>query len=66
MKYLHSMIRVADPKATLAFFCDGLGFKEVRRIESEQGRFTLIFLAAPEDTARCISEQAGLSVRLNG
>jgi lactoylglutathione lyase len=44
-KYLHSMIRVTDPEATVAFF--GLiGLKEVRRFDSEQGRFTLIFLAA--------------------
>jgi lactoylglutathione lyase len=48
MIYLHTMIRVADPDATIRFF-DLLGLKEVRRIESEQGRFTLIFLATPED-----------------
>jgi lactoylglutathione lyase len=60
MKYLHTMIRIADPKAALAFFCDGMGFKEVRRIESEQGRFTLIFLAAPKDQARATDEQAPL------
>ncbi|CAN5346814.1 VOC family protein [soil metagenome] len=46
MKFLHTMIRVADPKATIAFF-ELLGLNEVRRIDSEQGRFTLIFLAAP-------------------
>lgn len=45
-KYLHSMIRVADPEATVAFF-NLVGLEEVRRKESEQGRFTLIFLAAP-------------------
>lgn len=45
-KFLHSMIRVTDPDATVAFF--GLiGLQEVRRFSSEQGRFTLIFLAAP-------------------
>ncbi len=48
MKYLHTMIRVSDPEATTRFF-ELLGLKEVRRIESEQGRFTLIFLAAPGD-----------------
>jgi lactoylglutathione lyase len=48
MKYLHTMIRVSDPAATLAFF-DLLGLKEVGRYDSEQGRFTLIFLAAPGD-----------------
>ena len=46
IKYLHSMIRVSDPDATLAFF-ELLGLEEVRRFSSEQGRFTLIFLAAP-------------------
>ena len=45
-QYLHSMIRVSDPDATVAFF-ELIGLKEVRRKESEQGRFTLIFLAAP-------------------
>ena len=48
MKYLHTMIRVSDVPATLAFF-DLLGLKELRRIDSEAGRFTLIFLAAPGD-----------------
>jgi lactoylglutathione lyase len=45
-KYLHSMIRVSDPEATVTFF-KLIGLEEVRRMESEQGRFTLIFLAAP-------------------
>jgi len=49
MKYLHTMIRVSDVDATLKFFCDGLGLKEVRRMANEKGRFTLIFLAAPGD-----------------
>ncbi len=48
MKYLHTMIRVTDPDKTIAFF-ELLGLKEMRRMESEAGRFTLIFLAAPED-----------------
>ena len=48
MKYLHTMIRVSDPDETLRFF-DVLGLKEIRRMDSEQGRFTLIFLAAPGD-----------------
>ncbi len=48
MKYLHTMIRVSDPAATIAFF-DLLGLKELHRFDSEQGRFTLIFLAAPGD-----------------
>ncbi len=46
MKYLHTMIRVTDPAATVRFF-GLLGLKEVRRIDNAQGRFTLIFLAAP-------------------
>ena len=50
MNYLHTMIRVTDPDATIAFFAL-LGLKEVRRMESEEGRFTLIFLATPEDMA---------------
>jgi lactoylglutathione lyase len=45
-RYLHTMIRVSNPDATIAFF-DLIGVKEVRRFSSEQGRFTLIFLAAP-------------------
>ena len=48
MKYLHTMIRVSDPAATIAFFAL-LGLKELSRFDSEQGRFTLIFLAAPGD-----------------
>ncbi len=48
MKYLHTMIRVTDPAATIAFF-KLLGLEEVRRMDSEKGRFTLIFLAAPGD-----------------
>jgi len=46
VKYLHSMIRVTDPEATIRFF-ELIGLKETRRMESEKGRFTLIFLAAP-------------------
>ena len=47
-KFLHSMIRVTDVDATIAFF-DLLGLKEVKRFSSEQGRFTLVYLAAPGD-----------------
>ncbi len=49
MKYLHTMVRVTDVDASLDFYCDKLGLKEVNRYDSEQGRFTLIFLAAPGD-----------------
>lgn len=48
MKYLHTMIRVSDPEETIRFF-NLLGLREVRRMDNEQGRFTLIFLAAPGD-----------------
>ena len=49
MKYLHTMVRVSDVEASLRFFCDGLGLKELRRTDHEAGRFTLIFLVAPGD-----------------
>ncbi len=51
MRYLHTMVRVSDVDQSLDFYCNKLGMKEVRRTESEQGRFTLIFLAADEDEA---------------
>lgn len=49
MRYLHTMIRISDVEASLDFFCNKLGLVETRRYENEAGRFTLIFLAAPED-----------------
>jgi len=49
MKYLHTMVRVTDLDASLDFYCDKLGLNELNRYESEQGRFTLVFLAAPGD-----------------
>jgi lactoylglutathione lyase len=51
VKYLHTMVRISDIDQSLAFFCDGLGLKETRRQVNEKGRYTLIFLAAPNDTA---------------
>ena len=51
MRYLHTMVRVTNLDETLHFFCDLLGMVEVRRIESEKGRYTNIFLAASEDEA---------------
>lgn len=48
MKYLHTMIRVSDLDANLRFFCEGLGLHETRRMDNEAGRYTLVFLAAPE------------------
>ena len=50
MKYLHTMVRVADIDASLDFYCDKLGLEELRRIDNEAGRFTLVFLAAPGDS----------------
>ena len=47
MKYLHTMVRVTDIDASLRFYCDALGLRELRRNEYPQGRFTLVFLAAP-------------------
>lgn len=49
MKYLHTMVRVTDLDASLNFYCKLLGLNELRRRDSEAGRFTLIFLAAPND-----------------
>ena len=49
MKYLHTMVRVSDIDKSLEFYCDQLGLVELRRHESEKGRFTLVFLAAPGD-----------------
>ena len=49
MKYLHTMIRVTNIEESLRFFCQGLGLNETRRMENEKGRYTLIFLAAPND-----------------
>jgi lactoylglutathione lyase len=49
MKYLHTMVRVTDLEASLRFYCDALGLEEIRRREYPQGRFTLVFLAAPGD-----------------
>ena len=49
MKYLHTMVRVADVDASLAFYCQALGLAELKRYDSEEGRFTLVFLAAQGD-----------------
>jgi len=60
MRYLHTMVRVKDIDASLEFYVKKLGLKEVRRLENEQGRFTLIFLAAPEDEQTGIHAKAPL------
>lgn len=49
MKYLHTMVRVTDLEASLAFYCQALGLTELKRYDSEEGRFTLVFLAAAGD-----------------
>ncbi len=49
MKYLHTMVRISDIDASLDFYCNKLGLKELRRYDNEAGRYTLIFLAAPGD-----------------
>jgi lactoylglutathione lyase len=51
MRYLHTMVRVRDLDASLRFYCDALGLRELHRSEHEKGRFTLVFLAAPHDDA---------------
>lgn len=60
MRYLHTMIRAADLDATLDFFCNKLGLVEVNRVDSEKGRFTLVFLAASKDVNRAKDEKAPL------
>ena len=58
MRYLHTMIRVRDIDESLDFWCDKMGLVEIRRNENEKGRFTLIFLAAPEDEERARAHKA--------
>lgn len=58
MRYLHTMVRVKDLDASLDFYCNKLGLKEVNRYENEKGRFTLVFLAAPEDEAAAKNKNA--------
>lgn len=58
MRYLHTMVRVTDIDASLRFWRDLLGLTEVRRMENEKGRFTLIFLAAPKDLTRSAAERS--------
>ena len=60
MRYLHTMVRVANVDEALDFYCRKLGLQEVRRVDNQQGRFTLIFLAAPEDVASGIQKRAPL------
>ncbi len=57
MRYLHTMIRVADLDAALEFFIQKMGMVEIRRMESEKGRFTLVYLGAPADAARAAASK---------
>lgn len=58
MRYLHTMVRVKDLDASLDFYCNKLGLEEIRRNDYEQGRFTLLFLAAPEDKGSALANKA--------
>ncbi len=60
MRYLHTMIRISDVDKSLDFFCNKLGLVEAERYTSEAGRYTLIFLAAPEDVASAKRDRAPL------
>ncbi len=59
-RYLHAMVRITDLAQSLDFYCKALGMEELRRKESEEGRYTLIFLAAPGDKERAVAERAPL------
>lgn len=58
MEYLHTMVRASDLDASLDFYCNKLGLEEISRYDSEQGRFTLVFLAAPGDAAAAREKKA--------
>ena len=60
MKYLHTMVRVADLERALEFYCGKFGLVEVRRVDNEKGRFTLVFLSAPDDVGRAKEDRAPL------
>ena len=60
MQYLHTMIRVGNLEQSLDFYCNSLGLVETRRYENEQGRFTLVFLAAKDDADRAEVEKSPL------
>lgn len=60
MHYLHTMVRISNLEKSLDFYCKKLGLLEIKRTENEQGRFTLIFLAAPGDRPRVAADQGPL------
>ncbi|MAK59726.1 MAG: lactoylglutathione lyase [Ponticaulis sp.] len=63
VEFLHSMIRVSDLEKTIRFFTEGLGLKEIRRIDNSAGRFTLAFLASPEDLERAQFDENGTPLK---
>jgi lactoylglutathione lyase len=60
MKYLHTMVRVSNLEDSLDFYCNKLGLEEVRRMSNEAGRYTLVFLSAPDDKRKAAAERAPL------
>lgn len=60
MEYLHTMVRVADLEESLRFYCEKLGLQEIRRVDNDKGRFTLVFLAAPGDAESARENKAPL------
>lgn len=58
MQYLHTMVRVSNLDESLRFYCDSLGLKQISRKDVDKGRFTLVFLAAPEDEVRAREDRA--------
>lgn len=60
MQYLHTMVRVGDLNRSLDFYCGKLGLREMRRVDNEAGRYTLVYLAAPQDEARARADSAPL------
>ena len=60
MRYLHTMVRIGNIEQSLDFYCNKLGLEEIRRMDSDAGRYTLIFLAAPRDKERATAERAPL------
>lgn len=60
MEYLHTMVRVSDLNASLAFYCEYLGLEEISRVDNQQGRFTLVYLAAPGNKPLALQTQSPL------
>ena len=60
LRYLHTMVRISNIEQSLDFYCNKVGMQEVRRVESETGRYTLVFLAAPADKGKAVADRAPL------